>query len=126
MNISPWTIYWVMQLDSIGNALSVLFVMLLLIVIMSFFLGVMFKANPIDEEQEEWGKFLISAVKKIAPVTLILFLILTFVPDTKTVAAMIVIPAIANNENIQGESVEIYNLAKEAMREMVNSKEKGK
>lgn len=39
-----------------------------------------------------------------------------FTPTTKEMAAILVIPAIANNKNIQNEGKEIYDLAKEYLK----------
>ena len=41
------------------------------------------------------------------------------IPSSKTVAAMYVIPALANNEALKIESKELYELAKGALKDMV-------
>lgn len=103
--ISPWTIYWVLQLDNIGNASE-----------MVAFLGLF--ALPFL-----WG-FVLSELKSLAAfvfavgVTVVWLAVATaaiFLPSTKTAAAMFVIPAIANNETIQREAGDLYGLAKQAL-----------
>lgn len=43
----------------------------------------------------------------------------TLVPSSKTIAMMVAIPAIANSEPIQKDLPELYQLAKEAMKEQI-------
>jgi len=46
-------------------------------------------------------------------------------PSSKTMAMMKVIPAIANNEDVQGECKELYGLAKQGLKELVTDDEEG-
>lgn len=55
---------------------------------------------------------------RIAVVAGVLLTVNAFLPSTKTAAAMIVIPAVANNEAIQREAGELYGIAKDALREL--------
>jgi hypothetical protein len=60
--------------------------------------------------------------KKAAIPLLICIILSALLPDSKTAAAMYVIPAIANNETIKAESKEIYELAKEGLKKLVEEK----
>ena len=43
----------------------------------------------------------------------------TLIPSSKTIAMMVAIPAIANSEPIQKDLPELYQLAKEALKEQI-------
>lgn len=43
----------------------------------------------------------------------------TLIPSSKTIAMMVAIPAIANSEPIQKDIPELYQLAKEALKEQI-------
>ncbi len=111
--ISPWEIYWVMQLDAIRCASVVVCVLggtgLLLAHTMAF--------DSYDEERS------MKRVKCAAPLLLIPMLAATFLPSSKTAAAMIVIPAIANNERFQAEASDLYDLAKQGLKKIVATDE---
>lgn len=106
--IDAWDIYWVLQLDTIGFAAALLTLVGGAVVALA------------------WIGFLDSDTRLSlfvpAMLTLLWLPVLAlavFLPSTKTAAAMFVIPAIANNETIQRESGELYDLAKQALAEAV-------
>jgi hypothetical protein len=104
--ISPWTIYWVMQLDSIGMAAGFL----------SFAgaFGLVGLWVFVVTEADSLAGYLAASAA-----TLVWLVVLTaaiFLPSTRTAAAMFVIPAVANNQTIQREAGELYDLAKQALR----------
>ena len=104
--ISPWTIYWVMQLDSIGMAAM----------LMSFVgAGILFLAwLYVVTEAESLAGYVAASAATL--VWLVVLAAAIFLPSTKTAAAMFVIPAVANNQTIQREAGELYDLAKQALR----------
>jgi len=74
-----------------------------------------------------WG-FILSETEGLAPRLLgfavslvwgVSLLAATFLPSSKTAAAMIVIPAIANNERFQAEASDLYDLAKKGLEKVV-------
>ena len=129
--MNAWTIYWILQLDSINSSLS-----LAATIATCFTLGlaVMYLAHSLADPTR-WsapenkasaqksldmapgvGKF---AVRMLLFAMLPLWTAATLIPSTKTAAAMVVIPAIANNETIRKEAGDLYALAKQALREAV-------
>lgn len=104
--ISPWEIYWVMQLDTIGVASVFLTILCLPSAVVT--------AIAASEGDLPW----------YVPITLAHFaafflVCAVFLPSSKTAAAMLVIPAIANNEAIQKEAGDLYRIAKDGLRELV-------
>lgn len=104
--ISAWDVYWVMQLDAIGVAM-VLISIVGMIIVGCLFLGWLEKDVPgfvLALITPAWGFALLLAI---------------FLPSTKTAAAMIVLPAVANNETVQTEAVDLCRLAKKALADAV-------
>ena len=112
--MSAWTIYWILQLDTIGNAMGLI-----------SFLGLLFVplgwAFSIDVIKSLWAYVACSLATAAWAVAVMAAI---FLPSTKTAAAMVIIPAIANNEAIQKEAGDLYQLAKQALREAVTDKAK--
>ena len=133
MNISPWEIYWVLQLDSISAALLFLSVSGIVISIaLTIWNGLSrYDANEYptlcNREEREAAWAVRGAIRRvILAVSLPLFAINAFIPSSKTMAAMIIVPAIANNDTIQREAGDLYALAKAALRDAVKPDSKKK
>ena len=58
----------------------------------------------------------------VGPVVAISLAILAFAPSSKTLAAMYIVPAIANNEKVQDVGNRLYDLAVEWMDELKPAK----
>ena len=86
--ISPWLIYFIGIADKVGEVFA--FISIALFSFSAFlFIGVI-------EEQLDINTF-----KKYVLIASICGLIAIFTPSSKTVAAMVVIPPIVNNEQVQ-------------------------
>ena len=99
------TIYWITRLDAIVIAMRL---SPLVILLMGMIAGII-----LMETDFECAKF-------VSKIMFVLFFSLSilicfgsvFVPTTKEYCAIYAIPKIANNEKVQGEAKEIYELAK--------------
>jgi hypothetical protein len=111
--ISAWDIYWVMQLDTIRSALGVASVFALVATAMSAL------AIAIEGASPRYAKFFGAALAPLA-------IAAALVPSSKTAAAMVVLPAIANNQTIQREAGDLYGIAKDALRNLSAPKEQTK
>ena len=101
--------YWLVILDNI-TAAGVTF----------FVLGfAVFVVAAIGHSIEGWSKSI--SVLSLC-VVLVALAILTFVPSTRQMAAIIVVPKIANSEKIQLAGNKLYDLAVEWMDELRPSK----
>ena len=113
--ITPWQIYWITRLDSLSGlfafccAASVAFIILLSVV-------------AIAAEYEEWYADYIKAFKGrlIKGVVSLMFfgLSLALTPTTKEAIAIMVIPRIANNEDLQGLGKDVIDTAREWLQEI--------
>jgi hypothetical protein len=110
--ISPFEVYLVMQMDSIIVVAVVIGACLLISAAAACFYG----GLKNESEASATGR-------RLAKYAFILLAISAFLPSTKTTAAMIVIPAIANNEAIQKEAGDLYAIAKQALKDSVATEE---
>lgn len=129
--VSPWTVYWILQLDSIGASLSVLSIGGLLAASLLTIFGAMNKSfsnsypEHISSKRERAsGEAMHRLARILAAIVIPLFLINSLLPSTKSMAAIIVVPAIANSEMIRSEAGDLYDLAKQALAKAVAPEEK--
>ena len=108
--ISPWTLYWILQLDSIKAAVVALAITTSLA---TLFLGVI--GLDSSERERARGETMHRFAIRLAIVAVPLTLLTAFLPSSRTMAAVVLIPAIANNETIQREASDLYRLAKQAI-----------
>lgn len=111
--ISGWEIYLVMQLDTVR---TVFFILGGIGALASCFFG--FFAFVDDEDQPA------ILAKKTGIIAVPVLIAAALIPSSRTAAAMIIIPAVANNETIQQEANDLYQLAKDGFRRLVTQEEK--
>lgn len=107
MNITTWQMYWLTILDSISIGLIVVGIALIIV-------GLFFA-----QETDGW-----SSIAAIAGI--LLFIIDCFIPSTKQMAAILIIPKIVNNAKVQEIPDKLLSLAEAWMEELKPSKENGK
>ncbi len=124
--ISPAKIYFVMQLDSVSAGLAFITCLGFAVVGVSIVWNALSKADAdafpsiTDREarkvqwqsRDKWRNRILAFI-------LPLFFINMIIPSSRTAAAMIVIPAIANNERFQAEASDLYDLAKQGLKKIV-------
>lgn len=129
--INAWDLYWTLKLDDIHTAANLfanIIGFLSLILFVLFLFGIVLTS---DEKPSAFGQvmrrgFAASIVVFVAVVVPV-FVAKALLPTTKQMAAILVLPKIATQENAEtliGEAKELYELAKEGLRNMV--KEEGK
>lgn len=111
--ITPTQMYWLVTLDSIIGAGVIL---ALICVVASFFtLGWrIIDGGPLWAPIASVTAFLLSIA------------IVTFTPSTKQMAAIIIVPRIANSEKVQTVGNHLYDLAVEWMNELRPNKKREK
>ena len=104
------------------DSINIVFQMVLTFsIIASIGLLVAILINKVEREHENVEMLL--PIAKRAIITMVLAIIgVILTPTTKELCTVLLIPAIANNENVQGISEEFYNLAKEWMQELKPTK----
>lgn len=112
--ISAWDVYWVMQLDSIGGLFGAM------AIVGTILAAVVFCFSPFWADEDlvdaKWRKWFV-----LGPLSVLFVggVGHAFIPSTKTAAAMIVLPAVANSETVQTEAADLYRLAKKALADAV-------
>lgn len=104
--MSTWDIYWLTRMDSIHHFFAGMFAIFLF----CFCLGLC-----IHLIEEQFTKF---QVWTVGIITLLCSFGLVLTPTTNEMAAIMIIPKIANNEDIQGVGSEIVSLAKDWLKEL--------
>lgn len=116
MDITPFDVYLVMQMDSISD----IFIVLSCIFGALAFIGLLAYV-PLSDKIDENGMKRHFKRVKVAFVLFIMFCVTSsLIPNTKTLAAMYILPKVANsefvNETMPTEARELLDLTKEAIR----------
>ena len=120
MNITPSTVYWVAQCDCIRDTCIPIIFIGGLFAIMIGGLTVSLACEGVLSRITRWMLGLITSV--LVLIVLAAILGRTFIPTTRTMAAMYIIPAVANNEKVQDCGNRLYDLAIEWMDELKPAK----
>lgn len=110
--MTPSQIYWVLQLDSIVAGCIILAV---LTAVLCVVMTIITCANDFDSLIAP----LLAAFNMLLMVTFIIAA--SFIPSTKTAAAMYVIPRVVNNEVIQADMLEIYKLGMDKVKSVLDN-----
>lgn len=126
MEISPWLVYWLMQLDSICRFIDATAffgtVLLLALIVLRIVCKIHAEWDTSAQIFYDTTTFLYKFSSMIIP---IFVLINIFIPNTKTVAAMILIPPIINNEQVQQIPDDILTFVRSVIKEYTfDNKEK--
>lgn len=119
MTITPATMYWLTRLDSInGLCCFILFACVVGVCITAIQWGV---NEPIDEEQELYKKWF----KRETIIAIICSLVLTFLPSSKEMAMIYVVPHLAESQVVKQDIPEVYELGVKALKDWLNKETKG-
>lgn len=116
--ITPAQMYLITRLDVIKDVLG--FITFMTTVFFIMLLIVLFVATV--EQYDRQAAFCARWLKKTSIALAIVCASLVFMPNLKEMCSILVVPAIANNERVQGLGEEFYDLAKEWMQELKPTK----
>lgn len=116
MPISPVEVYFILQLDSFREIINIL---LVLIAISTVFSTIVFFVSH-DDWLHSDERFM-GVIKKTCKISLTLFIIFilvrAFLPTTKQMATVILLPQVINNENVQQLPEDILKLVQTLIKE---------
>jgi len=116
--ITESTIYWVTRLDNIKIALGFITILPCVLAAIWFMVALMVYTFPDYDSQKQEAK---EHIRKALP-TLIVFFVFAigniFIPSTKEMCAIKIIPRIVNNEQVQELPNKIVELANEWIEEL--------
>ena len=126
MEISPWLMYWLMQLDKICTFIDAIATLGSLSLAGLIIIRTVAKVHARwSREDEELLKSTASFCRFSSIIVPIFVLLNVFVPNTKTVAAMILVPPITNNEQVQQIPEDILTFVRSVIKEYTfDNKEK--
>ena len=105
MTISPLEIYLISLVDKVGAISEVIIFLSGLTSILFFVFWMIGKSESYKTENDEKTLQRLWKFLKVSSICVIFStLIYTFIPSSKTIAAMYLIPAIVNNEHIQNST----------------------
>ena len=129
MEITESTIYWITRLDGIHDFLIGLCIITGILAVLS--LITFFATFMVSEGEEEFHpamKFELRACFISIALLVVFSLVSVFIPTTKEMALIKVLPAISNSrfvsEELPKEAGEIYMLAKDAVKEKLVGEKK--
>ena len=123
-------IYWITRLDEVRDCFGPLGLLLATfgiigsVILIGMYIASYDKTSPEVIKKHRYVELILG----IFFIFMVIFAIAlkpikAFIPTTKQMAMIKIIPAIANNEDVQEECKELYQLAKEGLKELV--KEEG-
>lgn len=114
MTITPLTVYLVLQADSLKTLFVIAAVVLGILSILAFFFGV--DAGSDEQISQAWRTYKLKWWISGFVVVLALSLI---TPNTKTLCATLLVPAINNSQAVQKDFPELYELAVGKLKEQL-------
>ncbi len=122
--ITPTQMYWLVKLDDmrhVTGSLMWLPIMWIIITVAVSFVAIMATLDADENEREKVWRRVKKALLLCIPMMflmVVLQLTFAFVPSTKQMAAIIVVPKLANSEKVQTVGNRLYDLAVEWMDEL--------
>lgn len=124
IELTPTTIYAIATIDEVKRVLGSLCFLGSLIVFGLLIARLGTAIIESEETNEKFCRWFNPMMPKILGAFICVLLLNTFLPNQKTIAAMIVVPAIVNNENIQNISKNTLQWAEEYIKDQLQTKKK--
>ena len=118
--IDGWTLYWITRLDGLNILLQIFGGVAVAVIFVSIIFGGMCHA-----EEGKWPRIASWGSGIGGLLAMLVAMACVLVPTTKEAAVILVVPAIANNETVQGEAGELYQLAKHWLEKQAGEEETG-
>lgn len=109
--LTGWDVYWITRCDAVSTAAGGVAVAVGIALVVLFMVGPML---ALDFDDFPW-KRIISVLVALGALAVA---VKTATPTTKEMCAIIALPAIANNEDVQGLGSEVVVLAREWVQEL--------
>lgn len=126
MEISPLLIYFIGQLDAFNGVCGLILVFGgIALAFMNIIKAVSYSDSSTCYELETYNKVKLvtnRTNKVLGPIVFAAFLGVAFLPSRSTVAAMIIIPAVSNNAQVQNISKSALQWAEQFIQEQLNPK----
>lgn len=121
MTISPWIIYLWGIADNLKSSLALL---IALLGMASLLTTVYLAACRFEDLSEDHRKLAKSFARWVYPLFAFVVLVQILTPSSKTIAVMVILPAIVNSEPIQKDLPDMYRIAVDALKEQLAPEKK--
>ena len=122
--ITPMQMYWLTRLSSFGQGLAFIIFLLFLLSGGLVVSGCILQDSDLSDITHRRGIKLIKLSSLSAVVAVVLLLVNCMLPTTREMAAILIVPRIANSEKVQTVGNHLYDLAVEWMEELRPAKNK--
>jgi hypothetical protein len=128
MNITPMQMYWLVKLDDLQHAvahlmwLPVTWITITALIVVATMVATADEEDSIRERVWRRSKKAMLLCIPMLLLTVIIPFVASLIPSTKQMAAIMIVPKIANSEKVQTIGNKVYDLAVEWMEELKPSK----
>ena len=122
--ITPMQMYWLTRLTPLGNGLAFIIVLLFITAVAHLVAGCIMQDYGFSDETHERGIKLVKISPLLAVMAVVLLFVNCMLPTTKDMAAILIVPRIANSEKVQTVGNQLYDIAVEWMEELRSAKNK--
>lgn len=116
--ITQTQLYWITRLDAIDKLLTGFGIVAILSSIALGFLGSMMINLDEDDTTKSTGRSAIRLIPISGAIAILMFAINAFIPTTKEMAAIVVIPRVANSETVQQLGKGVVDMANQWLIEL--------
>ena len=116
--ITPIQMYWLTRLSSLGQGLAFIIPLLFILAVMHLIAGCLMQDADFSDSTHKRGIKLIKTSPLLAVMAVVLLIVNCLLPTTREMAAILIVPRIANNEKVQSVGNHLYDLAVEWMEEL--------
>jgi len=111
--MTPWTIYWLTRLDTLHGSAVAFFVFSCISALVTAFIWAMVLGECPNAEEETVNRTGRKVLRWVILVGAVAGLLAALIPTTKEMAAIIVVPKVLNNEDVQAMGSDLPKLARE-------------
>ena len=101
MEITPWFMYWFTRLDALNDLCTTFSIILGVILVAAIVFAPLLLMEPLPKDKEKIGKWVVRGVIAVVFAFVLTLFGKPFIPTTKEAAAIYLVPAIINNEQVQ-------------------------
>ena len=123
--ITTAQMYWLTRWTPLGRGLGFIIFLLAVLALGLLILGLTLQnLHEVNDEGRRFGRKMINASPFVAALSVMLLIANCLLPTTKEMAAILIIPRVANSEKVQTVGNHLYDLACEWMEELRPAKGK--
>jgi hypothetical protein len=122
--ITPMQMYWLTRLSTLKDGLGFIIFLLFILAVGYFIAGCVLQDPDFSDSTHKRGKKFIKTSPPLAIIAVVLLFVNCLIPSTRSMAAILIVPCIANSEKVQTAGNHLYDLAVEWMEELRPAKNK--